>query len=154
MHYCLSRHQVVSTSPAKETLTPAKKEKGLKNGPKNEATEKNDPQNGSSSNKTEGGEAAKGDKGDKDGDREESGNLRARFYSALYAKLLSPDVGGSANPVLFLNLVYKAMRADDRDGPRAAAFAKRMLQVPLKYLFVSKLNQQSFLFFNPTNAIP
>lgn len=54
-------------------------------------------------------------------------NIEARFYAALYAKLLSPDLGGASNPVLFLNLVYKAIKAD-REAARAAAFAKRLLQ--------------------------
>lgn len=70
------------------------------------------------------------------GGKEEGGdgagaNLQARFYSALYVKLLSPDLGGASNPVLFLNLVYKAVKAD-KDGPRAAAFSKRLLQVRLR----------------------
>ncbi|CAN0439337.1 unnamed protein product, partial [Ectocarpus sp. 13 AM-2016] len=55
-------------------------------------------------------------------------NISARFYAALYAKLLSPDLGGASNPVLFLNLVYKAIKADTEEA-RAAAFAKRLLQV-------------------------
>ena len=55
-------------------------------------------------------------------------DLRARFYSALYAKLLSPDLGGASNAVLFLNLVYKAIKAD-KEASRAAAFSKRLLQV-------------------------
>ncbi|CAM9447735.1 unnamed protein product, partial [Ascophyllum nodosum] len=59
---------------------------------------------------------------------ERAESIRARFYSALYAKLLSPDFGGASNPVLFLNLLYKAIKADHH-APRAAAFAKRLLQV-------------------------
>ncbi|CAN0040223.1 unnamed protein product, partial [Hapterophycus canaliculatus] len=58
----------------------------------------------------------------------EGNNIAARFYAALYAKLLSPDLRGASNPVLFLNLVYKAIKAD-RESARAAAFAKRLLQV-------------------------
>lgn len=57
----------------------------------------------------------------------EGTNIEARFYAALYAKLLSSDLGGASNPVLFLNLVYKAIKAD-REAARAAAFAKRLLQ--------------------------
>lgn len=67
--------------------------------------------------------------GEAEGEKEEGAEkIRARFYSALYAKLLSPDLGGASNPVLFLNLVFKAIKADDH-GPRAAAFSKRLLQV-------------------------
>ncbi|CAN0284448.1 unnamed protein product, partial [Discosporangium mesarthrocarpum] len=57
-----------------------------------------------------------------------SESLRDRFYSALYVKLLSPDLASASSPVLFLNLCYRALRADRETG-RSVALAKRLLQV-------------------------
>ena len=44
----------------------------------------------------------------------------------MYEKLKAPELLSTAHPVLFLNLLYKAMKAD-RDDARVAAFAKRLL---------------------------
>jgi len=38
--------------------------------------------------------------------------LAQRFYRALYEKIKSPEVLHTSTPVLFLNLLYKAMKAD------------------------------------------
>ena len=54
--------------------------------------------------------------------------VETRFYRALYERLKAPELLSTATPVLFLNLVYKAMKAD-RDDARVAAFAKRLLSV-------------------------
>jgi ribosome biogenesis protein MAK21 len=51
-----------------------------------------------------------------------------RFYRALYAKLASPDLRVSNKHSLFLNLLFKAVKADPLPA-RAAAFLKRLLQV-------------------------
>ena len=50
-----------------------------------------------------------------------------RFYRALYESVLHPDLPTSSKQALFLNVVYKAMKADDTVA-RVAAFAKRLLQ--------------------------
>mmetsp|Transcript_3118 Transcript_3118/g.3515 ORF Transcript_3118/g.3515 Transcript_3118/m.3515 type:complete len:1005 (+) Transcript_3118:54-3068(+) len=54
--------------------------------------------------------------------------MSGRFYRALYAKLLSPDLILSSKQTLFLNLLFRAMKADVEIS-RVRAFAKRLLQV-------------------------
>ncbi|KAL1525563.1 hypothetical protein AB1Y20_020417 [Prymnesium parvum] len=50
-----------------------------------------------------------------------------RFYRALYESLLHPELPTSAKQALFLNVLYKAMKADT-NLPRSMALAKRLLQ--------------------------
>ncbi|XP_039182960.1 CCAAT/enhancer-binding protein zeta isoform X1 [Crotalus tigris] len=51
-----------------------------------------------------------------------------RYYIALYKKLLDPGVALCAKPSMFLNLVYKSLKADTLLR-RVKAFVKRLLQV-------------------------
>merc|ERR550532_1375185 len=51
-----------------------------------------------------------------------------RFYSALYKKILDPGLTTSSKQVMFLNLLYKAMKADPSTA-RLRAFMKRLLQI-------------------------
>ncbi|XP_032440748.1 CCAAT/enhancer-binding protein zeta isoform X2 [Xiphophorus hellerii] len=51
-----------------------------------------------------------------------------RFYVALYKKLLDPGLAVSPRQSLFLNLLFKALKADVAPR-RVKAFAKRLLQV-------------------------
>ena len=51
-----------------------------------------------------------------------------RFYSALYKKILDPDLANSNKILIFLNLLYKAIKADESVA-RVKAFIKRLLQV-------------------------
>uniref|UniRef100_A0A3Q2QMW9 CCAAT enhancer binding protein zeta n=1 Tax=Fundulus heteroclitus TaxID=8078 RepID=A0A3Q2QMW9_FUNHE len=51
-----------------------------------------------------------------------------RFYVALYRKLLDPGLAASSRQNLFLNLLYKALKADVALR-RVKAFIKRLLQV-------------------------
>ncbi|PWA28266.1 hypothetical protein CCH79_00019700 [Gambusia affinis] len=51
-----------------------------------------------------------------------------RFYVALYRKLLDPGLAASPRQNLFLNLLFKALKADVAPR-RVKAFAKRLLQV-------------------------
>ncbi|XP_038161265.1 CCAAT/enhancer-binding protein zeta isoform X2 [Cyprinodon tularosa] len=51
-----------------------------------------------------------------------------RFYVALYRKLLDPGLSGSSRQNMFLNLLYKALKADVAPR-RVKAFIKRLLQV-------------------------
>lgn len=55
-------------------------------------------------------------------------NIRVRFYRALYAVAHSDDVRKSTRPTLFLNLCFKALKADT-DPSRFAACLKRLIQV-------------------------
>lgn len=57
-------------------------------------------------------------------------NITDRFYRALYAKLLSPEIFHSTRIGLFLNVLFKAMR-HDKNQTRVKAFLKRLLQVSL-----------------------
>ena len=50
-----------------------------------------------------------------------------RFHRALYSALLHPELPNSGKQALFLNVVYKAMKADTHEG-RLCAFGKRLLQ--------------------------
>lgn len=56
-----------------------------------------------------------------------------RFYRTLYESLLDPRVIISSKQALFLNLVYKAMKADTKPE-RVKAFAKRLVQVAAETL--------------------
>ena len=51
-----------------------------------------------------------------------------RYYTALYRKLADPALKSASKPALFLNLLYKSIRADESDR-RRRAFIKRLLQV-------------------------
>jgi ribosome biogenesis protein MAK21 len=57
-------------------------------------------------------------------------SLSDRFYRALYAVLASPELPRSTKAPMFLSLLFKALKAD-ASPKRAAAFAKRVLQVAL-----------------------
>ncbi|KAH9895791.1 CBF/Mak21 family-domain-containing protein [Cubamyces lactineus] len=57
-----------------------------------------------------------------------STSLRDRFYRALYASLIDPRLGTSNKQALYLNLLFKALKAD-HDAQRAAAFVRRFVQV-------------------------
>ncbi|XP_059686855.1 CCAAT/enhancer-binding protein zeta isoform X2 [Gavia stellata] len=51
-----------------------------------------------------------------------------RYYAALYRKLLDPALATCSKPSMFLNLVYKSLKADVVLR-RVKAFVKRLLQV-------------------------
>ncbi|KAI1209480.1 CBF-domain-containing protein [Annulohypoxylon truncatum] len=51
-----------------------------------------------------------------------------RFYRTLYESLLDPRLITSSKQALYLNLLYRSLKADV-DGRRVKAFVKRMLQV-------------------------
>ncbi|XP_067003960.2 CCAAT/enhancer-binding protein zeta [Anabrus simplex] len=53
-----------------------------------------------------------------------------RFYSALYKKLVDPQLCSSSHQAMFLNLVFRALKQDVSDN-RVKAFIKRLLQVCL-----------------------
>ena len=55
-------------------------------------------------------------------------SIAARFYRALYASLLDPRLATSAKQAMYLNLLFKAVKAD-RDHARVAAFVKRVVQI-------------------------
>ncbi|OSD00338.1 CBF-domain-containing protein [Trametes coccinea BRFM310] len=57
-----------------------------------------------------------------------STSLRDRFYRSLYASLIDPRLATSNKQALYLNLVFKALKAD-HDAQRAAAFVRRFVQV-------------------------
>lgn len=58
-------------------------------------------------------------------------SLSDRYYQALYAKLLDPDINTSKH-TMFLNLLYKSMK-NDPVLKRVKAFIKRLLQVCSQY---------------------
>mmetsp|Transcript_1401 Transcript_1401/g.1883 ORF Transcript_1401/g.1883 Transcript_1401/m.1883 type:complete len:1050 (-) Transcript_1401:826-3975(-) len=53
-----------------------------------------------------------------------------RFFRALYGKMLSPEVLDTGKQTMFLNVLYRAMKADT-NSRRLSAFLKRILQVGL-----------------------
>merc|ERR1712100_684032 len=75
-----------------------------------------------------------GDDDDNDGEEEGRGrnsprHFKARFYRALYQKLMSSEIhDASSQHSLFLNLVYKALR-EDGDCGRIYACCKRLMQL-------------------------
>lgn len=61
----------------------------------------------------------------------ESGtSLSDRFYSALYKKLLHPELGTHSQHAMFLSLLCRALEKDN-NVPRIRCFIKRLLQVCL-----------------------
>ncbi|AGO12516.1 AaceriAER174Wp [[Ashbya] aceris (nom. inval.)] len=56
-----------------------------------------------------------------------------RYYRTLYESLLDPRLVHSSKQGLYLNLLYKSLRADPLDA-RVDAFVKRILQVALGWL--------------------
>ena len=52
----------------------------------------------------------------------------SRYYRALYATLLDPRLHTARNQALFLNLLFKSLKADPHQ-PRIMAFVKRFCQV-------------------------
>jgi ribosome biogenesis protein MAK21 len=52
----------------------------------------------------------------------------ARYYRALYARLASVELITSSKHAMFLNLLFKSLRAD-KNAARVKAFIKRLLQV-------------------------
>ena len=51
-----------------------------------------------------------------------------RFYRTLYESLLDPRLFTSSKQIMYLNLLYKSLKAD-LNGKRLQAFVKRLLQV-------------------------
>src|SRR5437762_2562501 len=51
-----------------------------------------------------------------------------RFYRTLYESLLDPRVVTSSKQALYLNLLYKALKAD-LNVKRVKAFVKRLVQI-------------------------
>jgi ribosome biogenesis protein MAK21 len=51
-----------------------------------------------------------------------------RFYRTLYESLLDPRLASSSKHVMFLNLLFRALKFD-RNVKRVKAFAKRLVQV-------------------------
>lgn len=58
-----------------------------------------------------------------------------RFFSALYKKLLDPNVTQTAHQAMFLSLVYKALSKDTQID-RVKVFIKRLLQVHHIYSYL------------------
>ncbi|KAF8581187.1 CBF-domain-containing protein [Ramaria rubella] len=54
--------------------------------------------------------------------------VAARFYRALYISLVDPRLATSVKQAMYLNLLFKAIKADS-DHARVAAFVKRIIQV-------------------------
>ena len=44
-----------------------------------------------------------------------SDSMTDRYYTALYVKLLDPELKSSSKQSMFLNLVYKSMKSDPSD---------------------------------------
>lgn len=51
-----------------------------------------------------------------------------RFYRTLYESLLDPRIASSSKQALYLNLLYKALKAD-LNVRRVKAFVKRLVQI-------------------------
>lgn len=54
-----------------------------------------------------------------------------RFYRALYSRIMDTAVAGESKQALFMNLLFKAMKADV-SAKRVKAYAKRLLQSALQ----------------------
>ena len=65
--------------------------------------------------------------------------ITTRFYRALYAKLLSPQVSTRAYNTLFLNLLYRSMKRDPSTR-RVMAFVKRLGLCALQVRGCSRLD--------------
>ncbi|KAJ2776226.1 RNA-binding ribosome biosynthesis protein mak21 [Coemansia interrupta] len=56
--------------------------------------------------------------------------LQDRFYRTLYDSLLDTRIEGTSKKTMYLNVLFRALRADG-DSERRAAFVRRILQVSL-----------------------
>jgi CBF/Mak21 family len=70
--------------------------------------------------------------------------LVTRFYNALYAKLGDADLRQAHQPALFLNLVYRALKADTVMD-RVTACSKKLLQVLAEHLYFNHLRGLHFV---------
>jgi CBF/Mak21 family len=70
-----------------------------------------------------------------------------RFYNALYAKLGDADLRQAHQPALFLNLVYRALKADTVMD-RVTACSKKLLQVA-ELMNFKQLHLHLHLFAHP-----
>ncbi|KAG1501400.1 hypothetical protein G6F47_004900 [Rhizopus delemar] len=59
-------------------------------------------------------------------------NMSDRFYRTLYESLLDPRIHQSSKQNMYLNLLYKAIRADT-DMRRVMAYVKRMIQIASRH---------------------
>lgn len=64
-------------------------------------------------------------------------NVSDRFYRTLYESLLDPRISHSSKQSMYLNLLFKAIRADT-DTRRVKAYVKRMVQIAAR-------NQPAFI---------
>lgn len=59
-------------------------------------------------------------------------NMADRFYRTLYESLLDPRIHQSSKQSMYLNLLFKAIRADT-DMRRIMAYVKRMVQIASRH---------------------
>lgn len=59
-------------------------------------------------------------------------NIADRFYRVLYESLLDPRIHQSSKQSMYLNLLFKAIRADN-DMRRVMAFVKRLVQIAARH---------------------
>ncbi|KAK7205687.1 CBF/Mak21 family-domain-containing protein [Myxozyma melibiosi] len=76
-----------------------------------------------------------------------------RFYNTLYESLLDPRVIVSSKQALFLNLVFKAMKADIKPE-RVKAYAKRLVQVAAETLNIGFCAGVIYLLSEIESAMP
>lgn len=58
-------------------------------------------------------------------------SIETRFYSVLYKAIVNPELLTTSKTMLFMNLLFKTMKADSNPA-RVVAFTKRLLQVALQ----------------------
>lgn len=76
-----------------------------------------------------------------------------RYFRTLYESLLDPRLVMASKQAMYLNLLYKSLKADD-NGARRLAFVKRILQVCTHWLNVGVVTGMLYLLMELSKGFP
>lgn len=77
-----------------------------------------------------------------------------RYYRTLYESLLDPRLVNSLKQNVYLNLLFKSIKADVNNKPRVYAFVKRILQVSVHWLKVGVVTGMLYLLIEIRKVVP
>lgn len=77
-----------------------------------------------------------------------------RYYRTLYESLLDPRLVNSLKQNVYLNLLFKSIKADVNNKPRVFAFVKRILQVSVHWLKVGVVTGMLYLLIEIRKVVP
>lgn len=77
-----------------------------------------------------------------------------RYYRTLYESLLDPRLLHSSKQGIYLNLLFKSLKADSKNHRRVMAFVKRILQISSNWLNVGTITGMLYLLIELSKEIP